>query len=135
MSAFASLLVGLSAAFLDTSSLVASEVLRAGDVITEANTELDALGDSKNAEALFGREVRRTVYAGQKIVPANTRSRRVIKRNQIVTVKYHIGALEIAMNGRALGEAGVGETVEIMNTQSRKVITGTVTKEGWVNTQ
>ena len=133
MSILVSLGFGVSAALLDTSSLVATEVLRSGDVITSANARAE--GDIDAAQSLFGREVKRTVYPGQAIQPTNTQIKRMVRRNQIVSVKYQAGALEIVISARALGEAGIGETVEVMNTKSRKVITGTVTKDGWILAQ
>jgi len=130
MSILVSIGFGLSAAVLDTSSLVATEVLRSGDIVTDANARAE--GDTDAVQSLFGREVKRTVYPGQAIQPTNTRIKRMVRRNQIVSVKYQAGALEIVISARALGEAGIGETVEVMNTKSRKVITGTVTKDGWI---
>ena len=129
------LLAGFAANLLPVSGLVATEVLRSGDIITEDNASLEPGGDYEDATSLLGREVKRTVYQGQPIKPENTRSRRLVRRNQVVSVVYVSGPLEITMTGRALGEAGVGDTVEVMNADSRKVITGTVTPEGWIRTQ
>ena len=61
--------LGLSAVavFADASSLVAAEVIPAGDGVTVANAELRD-GDGPEVYDLYaGREVRRTVYAGQPI--------------------------------------------------------------------
>ena len=48
---------------------------------------------------LLGREVRRTIYAGQPIKAQDTRAARLVKRNQLVTLKYMNGPLEISLSG------------------------------------
>ena len=82
--------LGLGAIILadSASSLVATDVIRAGDRVTveNASTESGLLSDEERS--LLGREVRRTVYAGQPIRPENTRTPRLVTRNQPVTVKY-----------------------------------------------
>lgn len=119
----------------DASSLVAAEVIRAGDPVTVANAEL-ADGAGPDAYDQFtGREVKRTVYAGQPITYENTRPVRLVSRNQVVTIKYVRGPLEISTTGRAMGEAAVNETVSVLNLQSRQMVQGVVQADGWVLAQ
>lgn len=129
--------LGLSAImFVDSaSSLIATDVIRAGDRVTIDNAATESGQLSDEERALLGREVRRTVYAGQPIRPENTQSPRLVTRNQTVTVKYVKGALEITLKGRAMSEAGQGEAVSVMNLQSRQIINGIVTAEGWILAQ
>ena len=110
--------LGLAAHMFGASSLVAKEVIRAGDTVT-----------------LIGREVRRTVYVGQELSMDDTRPPRLIRRNQLVTVKFVSGALEITTTGRAMGEATEDESVAILNLNSKKIVNGIVQKDGWVLVQ
>ncbi|MEL6826512.1 MAG: flagellar basal body P-ring formation chaperone FlgA [Pseudomonadota bacterium] len=113
-------------------SLTANDVMRSGDIITIDNTSPpDDVWQQEHAD-LLGREVRRTVYAGQSIRPQDTRSARLVKRNQLVTLKYMKGPLEISLTGRALGEAGENESVTVLNLESRQVVEGTVQAGGWI---
>ena len=114
-------------------SLVATEVIKAGSVLSEANTESEDGVLSEDDRALLGREVRRTVYKGRNIDPANTRAPRLVVRNQNVTVKYRSNGLEITLNGRAMADGGAGETVSVMNLQSRQLISGQIMPDGWVS--
>ena len=114
-------------------SLVATEVIKAGSVLSEANTESEDGVLSEDDRALLGREVRRTVYKGRNIDPANTRAPRLVVRNQNVTVKYRSNGLEITLNGRAMADGGAGETVSVMNLQSRQLISGQIMPGGWVS--
>ena len=113
-------------------SLTANDVMRSGEIITVDNTSPpDDVWQQEHAD-LLGREVRRTVYAGQSIRPQDTRSARLVKRNQLVTLKYMKGPLEISLTGRALGEAGENESVTVLNLESRQVVEGTVQAGGWI---
>ena len=55
-----------------------------------------------------------------------------MKRNQLVTLKYLKGPLEISLTGRALGEAGENEAVTVLNLESRQVVEGIVQAGGWI---
>jgi flagella basal body P-ring formation protein FlgA len=79
--------------------------------------------------------VKRTVYAGQPITLDNTRPVRLVTRNQVVTIKYISGPLEISTTGRAMGEAAANETVSVLNLQSRQLVQGIVQADGWVLAQ
>ena len=113
-------------------SLTANEVLRAGSVITQENASpVDDVWQDQHAE-LLGREVSRTIYAGQPIAAKDTRAPRLVKRNQLVTLKYMKGPLEITLTGRALGEAGLNERVPVLNLESRQTVEGIVQAGGWI---
>ena len=120
-------------ALTGASSMVASEVIRAGDLVTPVNASSDASDASE--DGIFGREAKRTIYAGQSITMDNTRPARLVERNQIVTVKYIQGGLEISTTGRAMGEAALNEPVTVLNLQSRQMVQGIVQESGWVLAQ
>lgn len=120
-------------ALTGASSMVASEVIRAGDLVTPVNASSDASDASE--DGIIGREAKRTIYAGQPITMDNTRPARLVERNQIVTVKYIQGGLEISTTGRAMGEAALNEPVTVLNLQSRQMVQGIVQESGWVLAQ
>ncbi len=125
---FSSAVVFLCAQGAD--ALVARDTIRAGEPLTHENTDA-----SDGSSDLIGREVKRTIYAGQEILATNTRAARLVQRNQTVEVRYVSDGLQIAVTARAMGEAGAGEAVEAMNIGSRKIISGIVTPEGWILAQ
>lgn len=114
------------------SSLIATDVIPAGETITVSNTTSGGDAISADEGALIGRTVKRTVYAGQRVEAINTRAPLLVSRNQTIIIKYIRDGLEISLNGRAMGSAGAGEVVTVMNTNSRTIIEGIVTDEGWV---
>ncbi len=117
------------------SSVVASEVIRAGDLVTPVNASVDATGPDDLEEPIIGREAKRTIYAGQPVTMDNTRPARLVTRNQIVTVKYIYGGLEISTTGRAMGEASLNQPVTVLNLESRQMVQGIVQESGWVLAQ
>ena len=127
--------IGAIIALSDSASLVASEVIRAGDPVTPANAVTEGGDNAGFDNPLLGREVRRTVYAGKPITLDNTRAPLLVKRNQIVSVKYIRGPLEITATGRAMGEAGLNESVTVLNQQSKQLVQGIVQENGWVLAQ
>lgn len=131
MSMFAALGFSAILALTNASSLTASEVIRAGQVVTAANTALEGQGEAD----LIGREARRTLYPGQAVTLENTRPARLVSRNQIVTLKYISGGLEISTTGRAMNEAALNEPVSVLNLQSRQMVQGIVQETGWVLAQ
>lgn len=135
MISLAAMSLAVIAGLTGSSALVASDVIRSGDRVTPANATTESGTLSDEDEALLGREVRRTIYAGQAITLDNTRPPRLVKRNQIVTVKYISGALEITTTGRAMAEAGLHEPVTVLNLDSRQLVHGIVQETGWVLAQ
>ncbi len=125
----------LITALTGSSSLVAEDVIRAGDRVTITNSETASGTATTPDDPLLGREVKRTIYAGREITFNNTRPARLIKRNQIVTLKYLAGGLEISTTGRAMGEAGQDEEVSVLNLQSRQMVNGIVQENGWILVQ
>lgn len=133
--AFATLIAsGFALAFADAQSVIANDVIRAGDVVTAGMVSTEE-GSAAFDSPVIGREVRRTIYAGQEVRIENTQAPRLVSRNQLVTIKYISGGLEITTTGRAMGEAALNESVSVLNLQSRKMVNGVVQKDGWVLAQ
>lgn len=122
-------------ALTDASSMIASEVIRAGDIVTPVNASAETGDGASMEEPVIGREAKRTIYAGPPVTMDNTRPARLVTRNQIVTVKYIHGGLEISTTGRAMGEASLNEPVTVLNLESRQMVQGIVQESGWVLAQ
>jgi flagella basal body P-ring formation protein FlgA len=124
------------AAPLWAETLVASRTIRAlsiigpEDVAVVAETTPGAL--QSPAQAL-GQEAKAVLYAGRPIRPGDIGPPAVIERNQIVAIHYRTGGLVIGAEGRALGRAGVGEWLRVMNLDSRTTISGRVTADGTID--
>jgi flagella basal body P-ring formation protein FlgA len=118
-----------------TAELVASQLVRAGDIFTEQNVELSEGDDASLRKAILGMAARRTIYPGQEIKTANVEPASIVKRNQIVTIKYRLNGLEITTSARAMSDASVSASVNVLNIQSKQIVSGVVQNEGWVLVQ
>jgi flagella basal body P-ring formation protein FlgA len=87
---------------------------------------LDALEDA------VGQEARVAIYQGRPIRPSDLGPPAMVDRNQLVEMRYDNGRLSITAEGRALGRAGAGERVQVMNLDSRMTVTGVVSGPGLV---
>jgi flagella basal body P-ring formation protein FlgA len=102
-------------------SLPAGAVLSAEDLAWApvVSTPADAPSD---AEAAIGQSVRKPVRAGAAVAARDLGAARVIAKNDTVSVHYRAGGVMLALQGKALGAAGVGETVRVLNPASKTVV-------------
>ena len=116
--------------------LVAARNIRALEIISEGDVDLTA-GDAPGmlidpAEAI-GQEARVLLYAGRPIRIGDVGPAAIIERNAIVPLIYATGGLHLSTEARALGRAGVGDSLRVMNLSSRSVVTGWVAPDGAVH--
>lgn len=115
--------------FLAARTLRSQTILTADDLILQKS---DAPGGDLDISDFVGREARVVLYQGRPISLSDLGPAAIIERNQSVTLKYLSGALLISAEGRALGRAGVGESLRVMNQASRNTVFGIVDKSGSV---
>ncbi|GAB4387259.1 flagellar basal body P-ring formation chaperone FlgA [Albidovulum sp.] len=129
------LLTALWPAGAAAETLVAARTLRAqsligpGDVIAVPG---EIPGAAATAGEVIGLETRVAIYQGRPLRLADLGPPALVERNQIVTLRYAAGRLEITAEGRALGRAGIGEPVRVMNLVSRVTLTGIVEPDGTI---
>jgi flagellar basal body P-ring formation protein FlgA len=118
-------------------AVIATRTLRAGQPIVEADLAIGAqplapglIADP--AEAL-GMEARVTLYGGRPVPLAALQPAALIERNQLVTLVYRTGVLEIRAEGRALARGAAEAQVRVMNLASRTTVTGRVAGPGLVS--
>ena len=110
--------------------VLAARTLRAGTPITAADIVVspDAapLGAASQPDQAIGQEARVTLYAGRPIPLSGLAPPALVERNQLVTLIFRRGGLDIRADGRALGRGAAGDEIRIMNLGSRSTIFGTV---------
>ena len=114
-------------------TLVASRTIPAQTLIGPDDLVLkpiDVSGGTDDPLLLIGMETRTSLYAGRPVRPADVGAPALIERNQIIPLIYDIGGLRIATEGRALGRAGEGEAIRVMNLSSRATVTAWVSADG-----
>ncbi|MGH1369707.1 MAG: flagellar basal body P-ring formation chaperone FlgA [Maritimibacter sp.] len=119
----------------DADTVVAARNLRSQSIITAQDVKVipdDVPGSYIALEEVLGQEARVVLYAGRPIRIEDVGPPAIVDRNQIVTVLFHTGALQIAAEGRSLSRGGIGDRVRIMNLSSRQIITGFVREDGQI---
>jgi len=122
-------LSGLTATAALAESVVPTRAIRSNSIISADDITLvrDAIPGALTAlDQAIGQEARVTLYPGRAIQQADIGPAAVVTRNQVVSMVYYQGALKIVAEGRALGRAGIGERVRVMNIDSRSIVNGIV---------
>ena len=91
---------------------------------------IDAAGGVDDPALLVGMEARVALYAGRPVRPADVGFPAIVDRNEIIPLIYNAGGLYIATEGRALGRAGAGEIIRVMNLTSRTTVTAKIGTDG-----
>jgi flagella basal body P-ring formation protein FlgA len=109
------------------------EVLKASDVVIERRTKAEIGTDLAARDRTVGMQARRQLRAGQPIKNADIAKPDLVTRDQSVTLTYQTAGLYLTVRGKALEGGTEGDAVSVMNLQSKRVITGTVTGRGQVS--
>ena len=115
------------AASATADQVVATRTLQRGAIIREGDVD----GPYADEDYL-GRELVRSVRAGSVMSPHHVRIPLQVERNETVTLVFRKGPLTMETVGRSLGEGGIGDRVSVLNTTSRKRVTGRIVGEGLV---
>ncbi len=128
------ILLLLSSSGAGAEGLVAARTLRAHTVLAASDLQPDpkAVGAVTDAAQAIGLETRVTLYRGQPVRAADLAPAAMIERNQMVALIYATGLVTIRAEGRALGRAGPGEMIKVMNSASKLGVTGIVQGDGSV---
>ena len=55
-----------------------------------------------------------------------------VERNQIVTIVYRRGGLVLTARGKSLDPGAIGDTINVVNTQSKRILQAEITRAGVV---
>ena len=115
-----------------TRSVERGEILKSADVVLERRPKAEAGYDPAPRERVVGMQMRKSVRAGQYLRMADLAKPDLVQRDQNVTLIYETGGLYLTMRGKAMDAGSEGDTVSIMNLQSKRTVQGTVTGPGQV---
>lgn len=116
-------------------TVVAARTLRAQSIVAPGDVTVvpqSIAGTYASVDEVIGLEARGVLYAGRAVRIEDLGPPAIIDRNQVVPVIYNAGGMRIVAEGRALGRAGPGDMLRVMNLSSHSVITGRVRPDGTV---
>lgn len=114
-------------------TVVTNRAIRAGDTITaDAITVSPATmaGAISDPKAVIGMQAAKSLFPGRAIFEADLQQPNLIEKNQVVTVVYSRGGLNIYTEGRTLDGGVLGDLIRVMNLESRKTIVGKIQSDG-----
>lgn len=102
-------------------SLSAGEIVQPQDLVwgKAAAAPADAPND---AEAIIGLAAKRPLRAGTSVSARDVSAPQVIKSGDLITVIYEDGGISLSLQGKAMAAAGLGDTLPVLNTTSKKLI-------------
>ncbi len=111
----------------------ARHALTAGQIVTESDVFMKKTPQDKARRRnvlplseLIGKEIKRSIRAGQSLTESDVRVRPMVTKGKAVTLSFVKGGIMLSAQGKALENGGLGDEVRVMNTQSKSVVRGTV---------
>ncbi|NKF21749.1 flagellar basal body P-ring formation chaperone FlgA [Solimonas marina] len=77
-------------------------------------------------------EFRRPIGAGQALSPTDVQPERCVRRGELVMLIGRAAGIEVRAEGKALADGGRGSRIRVQNTNSRRIVEGTITGPGRV---
>ena len=115
-----------------TRSVERGEILKSADVVVERRPKAEAGADPAARDRAIGMQLRRGVRAGQPLRMPDLAKADLVQRDQNVTLIYETNGLYLTMRGKSIDAGSEGDTVSVMNLQSKRTVQGTVTGPGQV---
>lgn len=112
----------------------------AGDMIGEHDVEWSRVAvDKAGADAvtesarLVNTESRRTMAAGSVLRIRDLRGAKMVSKGSIVTIAVETANMNLSTQGRAMADGAIGDTIQVINTQSNRAVDAVVIGSGKVS--
>jgi len=120
-------------AAVPTRALARGDVIKASDFVVERRPKNEFVSEPPAQPAeIAGSAARRAVRAGQPLRAADLMKAELVQRNDTVTLHYEVPGIVLSMRGKALESGAEGDSVSVLNIQSKRTIQGVVTAPGHV---
>jgi len=110
-------------------SLNAGEIVQPEDMVwgKAAGAPSDA---PRDADAIIGMAARRPLREGASVSLRDVSAQQVIKAGEMVQITWSSGGITLSLQGKAMSAAAVGQTINVQNTVSKKLIEAVATAHG-----
>ncbi len=107
------------------------QVLKASDltIVRRPKTEDDAITD---INATVGLAARHQLRPGQPLHSPDLMKPEIVQRNDTVTIVYEAPGLTLTLRGQAKEAGALGDTIGVLNMESKRVVQGTISAPGRV---
>ena len=110
-------------------SLAAGEIVQPSDLVWSkaAAGPTDAPSD---AEAVIGQAARRALRVGAPVSAHDIGAAMVVRAGDTITVTYDADGVSLSLQGKAMAAGGVGDTITVQNTASKRIVQALVSGPG-----
>ena len=110
-------------------SLNAGEIIQPEDMVwgKAAGAPSDA---PRDADAIIGMAARRPLREGASVSLRDVSAQQVIKAGEMVQITWSSGGITLSLQGKAMSAAAAGQTFNVQNTVSKKLIEAVATAPG-----
>jgi flagella basal body P-ring formation protein FlgA len=106
----------------------AGEIVQAQDLVWSKAEDLQVPLDApRDARAVIGLAAKRPLREGSAVSARDVGAPEVIRKDDVVAVAYEAGGVRLVLQAKALASAAAGETVQVVNPASKKVIQAVAT--------
>jgi flagella basal body P-ring formation protein FlgA len=104
-------------------SLMAGELIKPEDLTFAQIPAFQAPQEApREANDVIGKVARIPLRSGAPVSVRDVSNAQVIKRDDLIEVAYHADGISLVLQAKAMSAAAVGDTLNVMNTTSNKVI-------------
>jgi flagellar basal body P-ring formation protein FlgA len=119
---------------------VPTRLISAGEIIAADDLEWQPVhlarlsGNSlTDAQQLVGHMAKRPLKAGQVLRQSDIAVAPVVKKNDLIRVVVNTGQMTLSVQGKAMQDGALGQTIRVVNVNSNRQLSGTVVDAGTVN--
>jgi flagella basal body P-ring formation protein FlgA len=110
-----------------------NEVIKSSDVVIERRPKAEVGNDAAGRDNAVGMQARRQLRAGQALRVTDLAKPDLVTRDQNVTLIYESSGLYLTIRGKALEGGTEGDVVNVLNLQSKRMVSGIVVGRGQVS--
>jgi flagellar basal body P-ring formation protein FlgA len=115
----------LEAAVL-TRNVERGDVLKGSDIVVERRPKAEVGSDAVPRDRAVGMQMRRQLRAGQAVRVTDLGKPDLVQKDDNVVLIYESAGIYLTARGKAIDTGTDGDTVTVLNLQSKRTITGTV---------
>jgi len=115
-----------------TRALARGEAIRESDITIERRPKAEAADAMRQADAVVGQAARRELRVGQFLYAGDLMKPELVGRGDPVTLVFESPGVRLTMQAKALEAGTQGDLVQVLNTQSKRIVQATVDGPGRV---
>ena len=109
------------------------EPIRESDIVVERLPRADVVSEAiSKPEFVVNMAARRALRTGQTLRAADLMKPQIVNRDDAVTIVFKTRAVTLTLRGKAMGNGAEGETITVLNPQSKRQVQATITAPGVV---